>query len=132
MAVTVKGNVIAFSQDNDTVTLNCPIKKIIGGVSVATSFNIFIDSELVTLSVNNGREVEFPSLNGYPGVTLTTTKACTVIITEIGDVLNPNYFKEDIRNWNGQGAAAVATAAETEAVPTVAKATRPKKAEVTE
>ena len=105
MATTICGNRIDFGADNDSVILNCPIKRILAAGSTTTTFNIFIDDNVVTLSVNSGREVEFPSLNGYPGHKITAAKACSLYITEIGDVLNPNYFKEDIRNWNGQGTA---------------------------
>lgn len=129
MATRVVGNIIHFDADNDSITLNCPIKKIIGGASPTSSFNINVDGETFTVTVSNGRVVEFPSLNGYPGVTVKSSKAGSVIIEEIGDVLNPNYFKEDIRNWNGQGAAAVAETSET---PAPAKTSRSKKTEVTE
>lgn len=129
MAVTVSGNKINFGADNDSITLNCPIKKIMAATSATQLFNIVIDGNTFSVSVGNNRVIEFPSLNGYPGVTITAIKTCTLCILEIGDVLNPNYFKEDIRNWNGQGAAAVAETSET---PAPAKATRSKKAEVAE
>lgn len=127
MAATVHGNQIFFGAEGDSVTINCPIKKIVAGASSANTFNVDIDGSSFTLSVSNGRVLEFPSLNGYPGVKITSSKTGSVFIVEIGDVLNPNYFKEDIRNWNGQGATASAEASE---VPK--KATRSKKAEVTE
>lgn len=129
---SVAGPKIILSGPSDSLELNCPIKRIImlGG----NSFNLRIDGQ--TLFVAPGRDICFCSINGYPGARLQTDEAysgsASFVIEEIGDVLNPNYFKEDIRNWNGQGAAAVATAAETEAEPTVSKATRSKKAEVTE
>ena len=126
MAARVEGNTIFFGADNDSITLNCPIKKIIAGASSANIFNISIDRHALTLSVNTGRAVEFPSLNGYPGVTISSSKTGSVIITEIGDVLNPNYFKEDIRNWNGQGATASVSETESKA------RSRTKKAEVSE
>lgn len=127
MAVRVSGNIIYFGADNDSITLNCPIKKIIAAGSPTTTFNITLDGQTFTLSVYNGREVSFPSLNGYPGVTIESAKAGSILIEEIGDVLNPNYFKEDIRNWNGQGAASVSEASEAPK-----KATKAKKAEVSE
>nr|DAO65372.1 MAG TPA: hypothetical protein [Caudoviricetes sp.] len=127
MAARVEGNVIFFGADNDSITLNCPIKKMMAGASPTNIFNVTIEGHTFTLSVNTGREVEFPSLRGYPGVTISSSKTGSVVITEIGDVLNPNYFKEDIRNWNGQGTAAVSEASEAPK-----KAARAKKAEVNE
>ena len=127
MATRIVGNIVYFGADGDSITLNCPIKKIIAGASSANVFNISIDSNDFTVSVNSGRVVEFPSLNGYPGVTISSSKIGSVVITEIGDILNPNYFKEDIRNWNGQGAAAVS-----EASDAPKKAVKSKKAEVSE
>lgn len=128
MAARVEGNMIIFGADDDSITLNCPIKRVTAGASAANIFNLSIDGHTFTLSVNSGRVAEFPSLNGYPGVTLSSSKTASVYITEIGDVLNPNYFKEDIRNWNGQGA----TASVQEASEAPKKAARAKKAEVTE
>lgn len=127
MAAKVEGNMVIFGADNDSITLNCPIKRVTAGASAANIFNLSVDGHTFTLSVNSGRVAEFPSLNGYPGVTLSSSKVASVYITEIGDILNPNYFKEDIRNWNGQGAAAV-----TEASEAPKKAARAKKVEVTE
>lgn len=129
MAARVEGSMIFFGADNDRITLNCPIRKITAGASASTNFNVTVDEHTFTLAVNNGRTIVFPSLNGYPGVTISSSKTGSVLIEEIGDVLNPNYFKEDIRNWNGQGASAVAEVSETEAPK---KATRSRKAEVTE
>lgn len=131
MAVSVHGTRLRFTESNDSLVLNCPIKRLrsAGG---ATG-NIFIDGFGFGMS-SNASDITFVSLNGYPGGVLsvgTITSDINIIITEIGDVLNPNYFEEDIRNWNGQGTTAVA-ASETEAAPTVAKATRSKKAEVSE
>lgn len=131
MAVNILGPRIVFGAASDSITLNCPIKKIIMLAGSAT--NLVIDNTYFYFSI--GRELKFPNLKGYPGAVLrvpdTLQNEVVFLIEEIGDVLNPHYFKEDIQNWNGQGAA-VATAAETEATPAVAKATRSKKAEVTE
>lgn len=127
MAGIMAGNKIVF-RTSDSVTLNCPIKKIvlIGG----NAGNLLIDGQSFYFS-SAAREYVFPSLNGYPGSILTLTSEITgsfsVEIAEIGDVLNPNYFKEDIRNWNGQSVAAVAQSSDTATAPTVAKATRSKK-----
>lgn len=128
MAAIVNGNIVFFREDNDSITLNCPIKKLKACTSPTQVFNISIDNESFTLSIPYGREIEFPSLNGYPGVTIRSSKVATICITEIGDVLNPNYFKEDIRNWNGQGAASSVQ----EASEAPKKAARAKKAEATE
>ena len=131
MAATVEGPKISFSEVNDSVVLNCPIKRM--QITTGNGVNVFIDG--VIFYIPGDMDIAFNSLNGYPGGVLEVKNIqppVSFLITEIGDILNPNYFKEDIRNWNGQGAAAVATAAETEAEPTVSKATRSKKAEVTE
>ena len=127
MAAIVTGNKIVFQATSDSVTLNCPIKKIVlvGG----NAGNLLIDGQSFYFSPT-AREYVFPSLNGYPGSILRITSEITgsfsVEIAEIGDALNPNYFKEDIRNWNGQGA--TASVSETES-----KARSPaKKAEVSE
>ena len=126
MAVTITGTRIAFNESNDSIVLNCPIKSI--QYVAGTAAEVKIDNYPFYLGgANDG--VKFHSLNGYPGVQLsvgTLNARIVVNITEIGDVLNPNYFKEDIRNWNGQGAAASVS----EAVPQARS--RTKKAEVTE
>lgn len=127
MAARIEGNIIYFEADNDSITLNCPIKKILAAGSPTTTFNVNIDHHIITLSVYNGREVVFPSLHGYPGVTISSSKAGSVLIEEIGDVLNPNYFNEDIRNWNSQGATASAEVSEASK-----KSPKAKKAEVSE
>lgn len=127
MAVQVHGTRISFTESNDTVTLNCPIKRIMSGGGAST--NIIIDGEGFGIT-GNSNGITFNSLNGYPGAVLsvgTITSNITIVIAEIGDVLNPNYFKEDIRNWNGQGAVASREASEAPK-----KAARSKKAEVTE
>lgn len=130
MATYISGPRIVLGAANDTITLNCPIKKIIMLSGPAT--NLIINGTYVFFNAN-GRELEFPNIKGYPGTVLkvpdTLASEVTFLIEEIGDVLNPNYFKEDIRNWNGHGASAVAEAAETEAPK---KTVRAKKAEVTE
>ena len=131
MAITRNGSRISFSATNDRINLNCPIKKI--QYVAGTPANLVIDG--YNFYLNSGHTLEFNSLNGYPGVYLQVTEITqpfVINISEIGDVLNPNYFNEDIRNWNGQGATAVAQASEAEAAPTAAKASRSKKAEVTE
>lgn len=126
MPVSVQGNKIVFTGSADSLILNCPIKKIVTG---GGTINLAIDGYSVFLS-NSTREYVFPSLNGYPGGVLSVASdlagSVAVFIEEIGDVLNPNYFKEDIRNWNGQGA--TASVSETEAKAR----SRTKKAEVTE
>lgn len=128
MAAYLSGPRIVFGAASDTITLKCPIKKII--MLSGPTTNLIIDNTYVFMGLGN-REIEFPNLKGYPGGVLrvpdTLASEVTFLIEEIGDVLNPNYFKEDIRNWNGQGAKASAEASE---VPK--KATRSKKAEVTE
>ena len=112
MAASIYGTRISFNNSNDTLVLNCPIKQIQYASSVAG--NLIIDGVSFYLGgANDG--VKFHSLHGYPGHVLsvgTISAPLVVNITEIGDVLNPNYFKEDIRNWNGQGAAAVSEASE--------------------
>lgn len=126
MAATIKGNKITLGA-GDSMELNCPIKQILfaGGAPI----NITIDG--VVFYFSNNYFYEFPSLHGYPGAVISVrgeqASPSSVVITEIGDVLNPNYFKEDIRNWNGQGAAAVSEASEAPK-----KAIRSKKAEVSE
>lgn len=126
MAVTIEGTRIVFNESNDSITLNCPIKSIkyVGG----TAAEVKIDNLPFYLGgANEG--VKFHSLNGYPGVQLavgTLNARIVVNIEEIGDVLNPNYFKEDIRNWNGQGATASVSETESKA------RSRTKKAEVSE
>lgn len=130
MAVTLEATRIRFGGSNDSIILNCPIKNI--RFASGTPAEVKIDGAAFYFSAGNDG-VLFHSLHGYPGGKLEVgilSSQITLNISEIGDVLNPNYFKEDIRNWNGQGATAAAS--ETEAAPTVAKATRSKKAEVTE
>lgn len=127
MAVSRTGPKINLRAPNDQIVLNCPIKRIrkIGGPGAT----LFIDGEGLYFDAI-GREMNFVNLHGYPGVTIKAPgnlpSEIIFIIEEIGDVLNPNYFKEDIRNWNGQGAKASAV----EAVPEARS--RTKKAEVTE
>ena len=131
MAATIKGTRISLTESNDSIVLNCPIKRI--QYASGTPTTIIIDGNNFYLSGNN-TGLSFNSLHGYPGGTISVGEISSPValnISEIGDVLNPNYFKEVIRNWNGQGTTAV-DASETEASPTVAKATRSKKAEVTE
>lgn len=127
MAASINGNKIVLTAKGDSLILNCPIKKIICG---GGSANIAIDNTAFYFS-SSLREFVFPSLNGYPGGVLSLagdiTSPVVLVISEIGDVLNPNYFNEDIRNWNGQGAAAVSEASEAPK-----KATKAKKAEVNE
>lgn len=127
MAVTIQGNKIAFTAKGDSVILNCPIKRLI---ALGGNLNLRIDGATFYFSSSN-REYVFPPLNGYPGAVLEVDGELAVptaiSIAEIGDVLNPNYFKEDIRNWNGQGAAAVSEASEAPK-----KAAKAKKAEVNE
>lgn len=128
MAVTIVGPKIILDAANDMIVLNCPIKRIrkIGG----SGSNLFIDGRGFYFDAI-GREMNFVNLHGYPGVTLKApdnlSSEIIFLIEEIGDVLNPNYFKEDIRNWNGQGTAAVSEASEAPK-----KAARAKKAEVNE
>lgn len=126
MAASINGNKIVFTAKGDSLILNCPIKKIICG---GGSANIAIDNTAFYFS-SSSREFVFPSLNGYPGGVLSLageiTSPVVLVISEIGDVLNPNYFNEDIRNWNGQGA--TASVSETEAKAR----SRAKKAEVNE
>ena len=134
MAVAITGTRIAFNESNDSIVINCPIKEI--QYVAGTAANLKIDGISFYLGAAYDG-IKFHSVNGYPGVslgvgTLKENAPLVVNISKIGDVLNPNYFKEDIRNWNGQGATAVAQASEAEAAPTAAKATRSKKAEVTE
>ena len=126
MAVNILGPRILFGAASDSITLNCPIKKIMMLAGSAT--NLVIDNTYFYCNI--GRELKFPNLKGYPGAVLrvpdTLQNEAVFLIEEIGDVLNPNYFKEDIRNWNGQGAAASVA----EATPKARSHT--KKAEVTE
>ena len=126
MAISINGSQFSISAANDSVTLNCPIKKI--KMLSGSSTNLFIDD--LPLWFSQGVEVTFPNLKGYPGTVIKAasdlTGGAAFLIEEIGDVLNPNYFNEDIRNWNGQGA----VASEAEASPK--KAAKAKKAEVTE
>ena len=126
MAVYHSGPRIAFGAASDSITLNCPIKKII--MLSGPNTNLIIDGTYLYFGV--GRELEFHNINGYPGGVLkvpdSLASEAAFLIEEIGDVLNPKYFKEDIRNWNGQGAAASVS----EAVPQARS--RTKKAEVTE
>lgn len=128
MASFLSGPRIVFGAAGDSISLNCPIKKII--MLSGSSTNLIIDNTYVFMGLGN-REIEFPNLNGYPGGVLkvpdTLASEVTFLIEEIGDVLNPKYFKEDIRNWNGQGATVSAEASEAPK-----KAARSKKAEVTE
>lgn len=127
MAVTIRGTRISFNDSNDTLVLNCPIKQIQYAASTAGNLNI----DGVNFYVGGANEgIKFHSLHGYPGAVLSvgTISAPIVLnITEIGDVLNPNYFEEDIRNWNGQGATAVSEASEAPK-----KTAKSKKAEVSE
>lgn len=126
MAASIKGNKITLGT-GDSIELNCPIKQIrfAGGVPI----NIAIDG--VPFYFSNAYVYDFPSLHGYPGRLLSVigeiSTPSSVVITKIGDALNLKYFKEDIRNWNGQGAVAVSEASEAQK-----KAVRAKKAEVTE
>lgn len=117
MAVEINGTRIKFNASNDSIVLNCPIKRIqhVSGQPA----EVKIDGLAFYFSSSNS-PYYFHSLNGYPGSILsvgTISGAIAVNISEIGDILNPNYFKEDIRNWNGQGAAAVSTVAETDTAP---------------
>lgn len=127
MAVYISGPRISIGAAGDIIELNCPIKKIIL-ISGATN-NLFIDGKPFYFSV--GRELNFPNIKGYPGGILkaadSLTQEMVFIIEEIGDVLNLQYFQEEIKNWNGQGAAAVSGASEAPK-----KAAKSKKAEVTE
>ena len=127
MAVHVRGPRISLGAAGEIIELNCPIKKII--LLSGETNNLFIDGKPFFFSV--GREINFPNLKGYPGGILkaadSLTQEMVFIIEEIGDVLNLGYFQESIINWNGQGAAAVSEASEAPK-----KATRSKKAEVTE
>ena len=123
MAVRMNGPMFRFDTANKEVTLNCPIRKIV--MLAGSAINLIIDGTYVYFT--SGRVLEFCNIKGYPGGVLkvpdTITGEAIFSIEEIGDVLNPNYFKEDIRNWNGQGA----TAAVSEAPK---KAPRAKKEEV--
>ena len=126
MAVVIEGPKLTFGESNDSITINCPIKKI--RFAYGADGNITIDDKPFSVG-RSIQSIEFHSINGYPGVTIavgTISSLMAIIIEEIGDVLNPNYFKEDIRNWNGQGA----TASAAEAVPKARS--HAKKAEVTE
>lgn len=126
MAVSIKGPRITFSAASDNIVFNCPIKKIT--MLSGPSDYIFIDD--TSFYFARGSTIQFPCLNGYPGTNIKApsnlTSEMVFLIEEIGDVLNPNYFKEDIRNWNGQGTAV----AEVSEAPK--KAAKSKKAEVTE
>lgn len=128
MAASIQGPRIAFSNASDVAILNCPIKKI-KLLNGASQF-FFIDG--VGMYIASGSELKFDSVYGYPGAEIRLspdfTGTAVLLIEEIGDVLNPNYFKEDIRNWNGQGAAASVS----EASEAPKKATKAKKAEVNE
>lgn len=126
MAVTIAGPRISFNESNDYMNINCPIKRLqlVGG---GANSSVIIDGQYFNLTYNN--VISFESLFGYPGGKISVATISTpiaILITEIGDVLNPNYFKEDIRNWNGQGAAASVSETESKA------RSRTKKAEVTE
>lgn len=128
MAVVIEGPKLTFGASKDSITINCPIKKI--RFAYGSDTNIAIDDKAFSVG-RSIQTIEFHSINGYPGVTIavgTISSATVILIEEIGDVLNPNYFKEDIRNWNGQGAAASVS----EASEAPKKATKAKKAEVTE
>lgn len=127
MAVTISGSKFILGKSGDTLVLNCPIKKIkkIGGPGTY----LFIDGEGLYFDTV-GSEINFVNLHGYPGGTIKAPgnlpSEIIFLIEEIGDVLNLNYFKEDIRNWNGQGA----TSSVSESAPQARS--RAKKAEVTE
>lgn len=126
MAAALYGNKIVFSNTGDKLELNCPIKRITfaGGPPLS----VIVDG--VVLYFTNNYSYGFPSLHGYPGsvcqVQGEIAAPSSLVIEEIGDVLNPNYFKEDIRNWNGQGAASSVSE------DTPKARSRAKKAEVTE
>lgn len=126
MAVMIEGPKITFEASNDSIIINCPIKKI--RFAYGADANITIDDKPFSIG-RSIQSIEFHSINGYPGVRIaigTISATTSILIEEIGDVLNPNYFKEDIRNWNGQGAAASVSETESKA------RSRTKKAEVTE
>ena len=139
MAVVLYGTRITFNESNDSITLNCPIKHV--QYAAGTAGNLMIDGMNFYVGATKDG-IKFHSVHGYPGAVLSVgdiSSPVVVNIAEIGDVLNPNYFKEDISNWNGQGATAVATetadvsetpdASETESPK---KTARTKKAEVNE
>lgn len=112
MAVEINGTRIKFNASNDSIVLNCPIKRIqhVSGQPA----EVKIDG-LAFYFASSNCPYYFHSLNGYPGSILsvgTISGAIAVNIGEIGDVLNPNYFKEDIRNWNGQGETAATAVSE--------------------
>lgn len=124
MANNVQGPKISFTEAG-SINLNCPIKRLI--MLAGNAQSVTIDGGELYLGV--GREISFNSLNGYPGANISISDisvgTVSFLIEEIGDVLNPNYFKEDIRNWNGQG--------KTSSVSEVSKSrSRAKKEEVPE
>ena len=89
MASSLKGNIIGIDP-GDTFILNMPI----ANAYTLTSAQFSIDD--LSLNVNAGYVIIFPSIYGYPGYQIKNngTSRLIIIIREFGDVLNRDYFTD--------------------------------------